>query len=201
MEGWTLSWTEVAAFVTGAVCVWLVVRQHIANFAVGIANNALFLVLFVGAGLYADAGLQIVYVGLAVYGWWAWLHGGRQRTGVQVHHATGVQLGLCAGAVVVITAALQWGLHTWTDSTVVGWDALTTALSLVAQFMLSRKWIASWYLWIAADLVYIPLYASKGLWLTSVLYVLFLSLCIKGLVDWRRAAAKAHEREPQEAMV
>jgi len=197
VKGWTLSWTEVAAFATGAVCVWLVVRQHIANFAVGIVNNALFFFLFVGVGLYADAGLQIVYVALAGYGWWAWLHGGRERTGVRVHHATGVQLGLCLVGVAVITAALQWGLHTWTDSTVAGWDALTTALSLVAQFMLSRKWIASWYLWIAADLVYIPLYAVKGLWLTSVLYLLFLALCIKGLSEWRRAVVPKTAPERQ----
>lgn len=200
MEGWSLSWTEVAAFATGAVCVWLVVRQHIANFAVGIANNVLFLVLFAGAGLYADAGLQVVYVGLAGYGWWAWLHGGRERTGVQVHHATVAQLGLCLVSVVAITGVLQWGLHTWTDSTVAGWDALTTGLSLVAQFMLSRKWIASWYLWITADLVYVPLYASKGLWLTSVLYLLFLALCVKGLADWRRAATPTALPERQEVL-
>lgn len=193
-----MDWTEIAAFATGAVCVYLVVRQHIANFAVGIANNVLFIWLFVGAGLYADAGLQVVYIGLAGLGWWWWLKGGDRGTGVVVHEPSARVLVGCLVAVAAITATLQWVLLTWTDSSVAGWDALTTALSLVAQFMLSRKWIASWWFWIAADLVYIPLYAHKGLWLTAGLYVLFLGLCVAGLVQWRRARAElVEERAPE----
>lgn len=194
-----MDWTEIAAFATGAVCVYLVVRQHIANFAVGIANNVLFIWLFVGAGLYADAGLQVVYIGLAGLGWWWWLHGGERRTGVEVSDPSPAALVACVAAVAVITGVLQWVLLTWTDSTVAGWDALTTALSLVAQFMLSRKWIANWWFWIAADLVYIPLYAHKGLWLTAVLYTLFLGLCVAGLVQWRRDR-DARTEQPAEAV-
>lgn len=195
-----MDWTEIAAFATGAVCVYLVVRQHVANFAVGIANNVLFIWLFVGAGLYADAGLQVVYIGLAGLGWWWWLKGGDRGTGVVVHEPSARILVGCLVAVAVITATLQWVLLTWTDSSVAGWDALTTALSLVAQFMLSRKWIASWWFWIAADLVYIPLYAHKGLWLTAVLYVLFLGLCVAGLVQWRRARAELVEEQAPAAV-
>jgi nicotinamide mononucleotide transporter len=194
-----MDWTEIAAFVTGAVCVYLVVRQHVANFAVGMANNVLFVYLFVGAGLYADAGLQVVYLGLAVFGWWCWVRGGERGTGVVVHEPSPATLVGCVVAVVVIAATIQWVLLTWTDSTVAGWDALTTALSLVAQFMLSRKWIASWWFWIVADLVYIPLYAHKGLWLTSALYVLFLGLCIAGLVRWRHAR-RALDEQPAEVV-
>lgn len=194
-----MDWTEIAAFATGALCVYLVVRQHVANFAVGMANNVLFIWLFVGAGLYADAGLQVVYIGLAGLGWWWWLKGGQRRTGVEVHDPSPAVLVGCVVAVAVVTAVLQWVLLTWTDSTVAGWDALTTALSLVAQLMLSRKWIANWWFWIAADLVYIPLYAHKGLWLTSALYVLFLGLCVAGLVQWRRAEA-ARDARPVQAV-
>lgn len=182
-----MSWQEIAGFATGALCVYLVVRQHIWNFPVGIANNVFFIWLFVGAGLYADAGLQVVYIGLAGLGWYWWLRGGDRRTGVEVHDPSPLALVCCVAAVGVITALLQWVLLTYTDSSVAGWDALTTALSLVAQFMLSRKWTANWWFWIAADLVYIPLYAHKDLWLTSALYVLFLALCVAGLVQWRRA--------------
>lgn len=184
-----MDWTEIAAFATGALCVWLVVRQNVLNFPVGIANNVLFLVLFTGAGLYADAGLQVVYVGLALYGWWCWVRGGERGTGVVVHDPGPRVVVACVVAVAVLTAVLQWVLLTRTDSTVAGWDALTTALSLVAQFMLSRKWTANWWFWIAADLVYVPLYAAKGLWLTAALYVLFLGLCVTGLVQWRRSRA------------
>ena len=193
-----MSLTEVLAFASGAVCVWLVVRQNIWNFPVGIANNILFVALFLDAGLYADTGLQVVYIALAGIGWFWWLRGGSERTGVVVREPSPAQLATCLAAVAVITVAIQWGLHRWTDSSVAGWDALTTALSLVAQFMLSRKWIANWWLWIAADLVYIPLYAHKGLWLTSGLYVVFLAMCVTGLVQWRAARADL-DREPATA--
>lgn len=182
-----MGWTEIAGFATGALCVFLVVRQNVWNFPVGMANNVLFGFLFVGAGLYADVGLQVVYLGLAALGWWWWLNGGERRTALRVSDPSPVALLACLVAVALITVVIQWVLLRWTDSTVAGWDALTTALSLVAQFMLSRKWIANWWFWIVADLVYIPLYAHKGLWLTATLYVLFLGLCIAGLVQWRRS--------------
>ncbi len=192
-----MSWQEIAGFATGALCVYLVVRQHVWNFPVGIANNVFFIWLFLGAGLYADAGLQVVYIGLAGLGWYWWLRGGERRTGVAVHDPSRTALFGCVAAVAVITALLQWVLLTCTDSSVAGWDALTTALSLVAQFMLSRKWIANWWFWIAADLVYVPLYAHKELWLTAALYVLFLALCVAGLVQWR-AARRELERQDAE---
>lgn len=184
-----MNWTEIAGFVTGAICVWLVVIRNIWNFPVGIANYLFFGWLFVNAGLYADAGLQVVYTVLALIGWYWWLKGGAQHTGVTISDPTTPQLAACVVAVGVIAAAIQFGLHQWTNSTVAGWDALTTALSLVAQFMLSRKWIANWWFWIVADLIYMPLYAYKGLWLTAALYGIFLVMCVVGLMQWRAARA------------
>jgi nicotinamide mononucleotide transporter len=189
-----MSWTEIAGFVTGAACVWLLVRQNIWNFPFGIANNLLYVWLFVRAGLYADSGLQLVYVALALVGWYWWLRGGGEQRGVTVAEPSAPVLVVCMVCVGVIAAILQWGLLRWTNSTVAGWDAITTALSLVAQFMLSRKWIANWWLWIAADVIYIPLYAYKGLWLTAALYVIFLAMCIAGVMQWR-AAWHASRRE------
>jgi len=194
-----MTWTEIAGFVTGALCVWLVVKRNIWNFPVGIANYIFFFVLFIGAGLYADAGLQVVYFGLALYGWYSWLRGGEDHTALKVHNPTLPQFLACLAAVGVIWAAIQFGLSRYTDSTVAGWDAITTALSLVAQFMLSRKWIANWWLWIAADLIYIPLYAVKGLWLTAGLYGIFLAMCVVGLMEWRAAQAKLLAAEPSAA--
>lgn len=191
-----MTWTEIAGFVTGALCVWLVVKRNIWNFPVGIANYIFFFVLFIGSGLYADAGLQVVYFGLALYGWYSWLRGGEDHGALTVHNPTLPQFLACLAAVGVIWAAIQFGLSRYTDSTVAGWDAITTALSLVAQFMLSRKWIANWWLWIAADLIYIPLYAWKGLWLTSGLYAIFLAMCVVGLMEWRAARARMLAPDP-----
>ena len=135
-----MDWTEIAGFITGAACVWLLVRGSIWNFPVGMVNYVLFIILFVNAGLYADAGLQVVYFVLASLGWYWWLKGGKEHEGVEYSDPSPLQFAGCAIAIIVIAASLQWLLHRYTDSTVAGWDALTTAMSLTAQFMLSRKW-------------------------------------------------------------
>ncbi|MFI1017300.1 nicotinamide riboside transporter PnuC [Streptomyces sp. NPDC020965] len=194
-----VSWTEVLGFGSGALCVWLVTRQHLANWPVGIANNLFFVLLFTQAGLYADAGLQIVFIALAAYGWWTWTHGGgpgSDRLPVRRTSRTEWIWLLAAGAVGTLGITLL--LDHATDSTVPFWDALTTALSLTATYGQCRKRLESWWLWIAADLVYIPLYAHKELYLTSLLYTGFLALCLLGLRDWSR---DLRTRRPEPAKV
>ncbi|MEV4641346.1 nicotinamide riboside transporter PnuC [Actinoplanes sp. NPDC049548] len=181
------TWAELLGFATGVVNVWLLVRRHILNWPVGILNVVLLMVVFWSAGLYADAGLQIVYILLGLYGWWAWLSGGERHAGLTVRTTTtGEWTGLAvAGA--VLTAALWLFLDRLTGSTVPLADAVTTALSLLATYGQTRKLVESWWLWIAADLIYIPLYGYKELWLTAILYVAFLTLCVLGLRTWRAA--------------
>ncbi|GAA2841502.1 nicotinamide riboside transporter PnuC [Kitasatospora paracochleata] len=180
-----MSWTELLGFVTGAIGVWLTVRANIWNFPVGIANNVFFLVLFTGARLYADAALQLVFLVLAVHGWWQWLRGGERRAGREIRSAGGPTLGLLLVLLLPVTWALTVVLARAGDSAPF-WDALTTALSLAAQWLLNTKRIENWYFWIAADLVYIPLYLAKGLDLTALVYLLFLKMCLVGLRSWRR---------------
>ncbi|MFC4857440.1 nicotinamide riboside transporter PnuC [Actinophytocola glycyrrhizae] len=182
---------EILGFVSGALCVWLVARQNIWNWPIGIANNVVFLILFWTAGIYADAGLQIVYMGLALYGWWAWLRGGVEHSALTVTRTTRHQW-LVLGAIGVLgTAGLTILLDTATDSTVPLPDAATTVLSLLATWGQARKKLESWWLWIMADVVYIPLYAYKDLWLTAALYVGFLALCVVGLRNWSASYATA----------
>ena len=189
-----MTWTEIAGFATGALCVFLVVRQNVWGFPVGIANNLFFIALFLPVGLYADAGLQVVYIALAACGWYWWLHGGRNRSKLKVSVAPARIVVVCVISVVVITAAIHFVLSKYTDSTVAGWDAVTTALSLVAQFMLNRKYLQNWFFWITADIIYIWLYAYKDLWLTSFLYLIFLLLCVAGFLQWK-ASLNSHEAE------
>ncbi|MEU6404208.1 nicotinamide riboside transporter PnuC [Streptomyces sp. NPDC046985] len=185
-----VSWTEVLGFGSGALCVWLVARQHLANWPIGIANNVLFIVLFVDAGLYADAGLQVVFIALACFGWWTWVRGGgARRDSLPVRRTTRTEWSWLLASGAVGFAALALLLSRVTDSTVPGWDALTTVLSLTATYGQCRKLVESWWIWIAADLVYVPLYAYKELYLTSLLYVGFLALCVAGLRSWLGAAA------------
>ncbi|WNI25582.1 nicotinamide riboside transporter PnuC [Streptomyces sp. ITFR-16] len=185
-----VSWTEVLGFGSGALCVWLVARQHLANWPIGIANNLFFILLFTQSGLYADAGLQIVFIALAAYGWWTWTHGGGPGTDrLPVRRTTRTEWTWLLAAGAVGTLVLTVLLDRATDSTVPVWDGLTTALSLAATYGQCRKLVESWWLWIAADVVYIPLYAYKELYLTSLLYAGFLTLCLFGLRNWRRDLA------------
>jgi nicotinamide mononucleotide transporter len=177
---------ELLGFVTGAASVWLTVRARISNFGVGIANSAFFLVLFLSARLYADSGLQVVYIALGCAGWWQWLHGGQDRSRLEVARAGTRLLAGCAAVVVAATWGLTVLLRAAGDIAPF-WDALTTAISLAAQFLLNAKRIENWGFWIAADLIYVPLYVVKRLDLTALVYLLFLGLCAAGVTSWRRA--------------
>jgi nicotinamide mononucleotide transporter len=196
--GESVSVIEVVGFVTGALCVWAVTRQFTWNWPVGIANNAAFLILFVGAGLYADAVLQVIFAAVAAYGWFLWSR--RSSSGnadgiVEVRRArVGERYGGLAAAV-LLTALAALLLHAATDSTVPLPDAFVLAGSLVATWGQARKIIEQWWVWIVVDLVSIPLYASKGLWLTAVLYTGFLALCVDGLRRWTGELRRTRARE------
>lgn len=191
-----VSWAELLGFLTGGLCVALTVRRNIANFPVGIANAAFFLVLFASARLWADSALQILYIVLGFIGWWRWLYGSAGRTAFSVRSVTARQLLIAVVAAGSATAALYPLLTAVHDSAPL-LDALTTSLSLVAQWLLNGKWIQSWYFWIAADCVYVPLYLSRGLNLTAVVYGLFLLLCVAGLRAWRYEHAASVRRSAQ----
>src|SRR5262249_46040103 len=156
------SWSEILGFVTGAITVWLTVKENIWNWPIGIANNVFFIVLFLQAGLYADTGLQVVYIVLGVLGWYWWLHGGGQRAELRVSHV-GVPLALVLmGTTVVATYGMTLFLTSIDDSAPF-LDTFTTVLSLVAQLLLTKKYIENWYVWIGADVIYVGLYIWKDL--------------------------------------
>lgn len=183
------NWQELAGFVTGALCVWLLIRQNIWNWPVGILNNIFYIVIFYNAGLFADAGVQFVYIAVAIYGWWNWLHGGQDHSELKVARASKRTL---LGYVIIAalaTTVLYWVLR-HTPSTVPLADGLTSALFLTAQYVMSRKMIENWWFWIVGDVLVIGLYIYKNLYLTSVLYVVFLAMSIAGLVEWQRAARR-----------
>lgn len=187
---------EVFGFVTGVLNVWLLARQKIWNWPVGIANNLAYLIVFAMSGLYGDAGLQVVYIVLGIYGWWLWLRGAG-RAALIVTRTSPQLWSMLIAATVAAALILRWFLARFTDSTVPGWDGATTALSLAATYGQCRKLLESWWIWILADVIYVPLYIYKGLWLTSVLYFVFLLLCIFGLRSWLKESG-AMQPEPRQ---
>lgn len=183
LRWWPLPITEVLGFATGGVCVWLTVREHIANFPIGLANNIVFFVLFWQSRLFADMWLQAVYFGLGVYGWWAWLHGGANHQQLHISRTRPWEWWAVVGFIVIGTGAMREALIVFNGAAPF-WDALTTGLSLAAQFLLCRKRLEHWFIWMLADCIYVPLYLSRKLPLTAVLYAVFLVMCIVGLREW-----------------
>jgi nicotinamide mononucleotide transporter len=188
------SWTETLGFVSGGVCVWLAVRRHALTWPVGLANNALYFAVFLEARLYADTSLQAVYFALGCYGWWVWT----TRRGGSVAPVSRVPRSEALIATLAIPIA-TFALHpvlVAAHGAAPFWDALTTAISLVAQVLLGRKRIENWLLWILVDVIYVPLYVSRGLMLTAALYGVYLGMCVVGLRDWLRAGADPGEARP-----
>ena len=185
-----VTWTEVIADLTGLLCVWWVARQVIWNWPAGLANNVFFLLLFTDAKLYGDAALQVVFFVLGVYGWVQWRNR-RARVELPVRVTTAAEwrwLGVAAG---LGWAACYLWLDRVTDSPVPFWDSLVLILSLVATYGQTKKLVESWWVWIAVDLISIPLYVSRDLVPTAGLYVVFLVLCVIGLRDWQRSLRPA----------
>lgn len=177
---------EVVGVITGLLCVWLAARENIWNWALGIATAVCYMIVFWHAKLYADAALQVFYVGISVYGWWNWRYGGSGRSELPVSRVRMPEALLLAAVTVASTSILVFLLRRFTDSVVPFWDALTTAMSLTAQYMLGRKLIENWWLWMAADVIYVALYIYKSLYLTAGLYTVFFGLCIVGLLRWQK---------------
>lgn len=186
--------TEVLGFVSGAWCVWLTVKEHIWNFPIGNANSAFFLVLFVQARLFADSTLQVIYIILGFWGWYWWLKGGENRTVLKVHKTPMWEYGILSVLTIAGTYGMMQVLIAVKDSAPF-LDAFTTVLSLVAQYMLTRKYIENWWVWISADIIYVGLYSYRHLYLTGILYAIFIGLCIAGLLAWKRSLTGAQTRD------
>jgi nicotinamide mononucleotide transporter len=183
LELWSISWTELLGFLTGGVCVWLVVRESIWNWPIGLANNVVFLVLFWRSRLYADAGLQVVYFALGAYGWWNWLLGGARQNRLEISRTKRWEWMVLLVAVPLATVGLRSVLIAANGAAPLA-DAVTTVLSLAAQFLLCRKRIEHWWIWIVTDVLYVPLYLNRALPLTAFLYGVFLIMCVIGLRQW-----------------
>jgi nicotinamide mononucleotide transporter len=182
---------EVVGVVAGILGVWLTTRQQIWCWPAGIVSVAAYVAVFWGARLYGAMGLQLVYVGLLAYGWYAWLHGGEGHGALRVSRAPARLLGLLGAAGAAATLALGWWLGRHTDEAAPYLDAFTTVFSLVAQWMQARKHLENWVLWIVVDAAYVGMILTQGLALTSGLYMIYIALAVMGYRDWRRSIAAA----------
>lgn len=177
---------EAIAFVTGVFCVWLVTRQNIWNFPFGLITVGIYAFVFYQSELFATAGLQLVFFAINLIGWYLWLYGGENRSELKVRRAPRLEWALTALGIAGGTALLYRLLDEAGGATKF-WDALVTSISLAAQWAQSRKVFECWWLWIVADILYIPVCLYNGLYLTALLYAVFLALSVMGLLEWRKS--------------
>ncbi|MBN1675622.1 MAG: nicotinamide mononucleotide transporter [Kiritimatiellae bacterium] len=183
-----MPFVEGAAAIFGLICVRLFIRQHIWCWPTGLVQVLLYIAVFYHAKLYSDLILHVIYVIMQLYGWYNWLHGGRARSELRVTTLSVPRLGAWVGVGLLGTALWGWPMSLIGAAAPYP-DAFTTVMSLIAQWLLTRKKLESWGFWIAVDVVAIGVYLYKGLHMTAGLYAVFLVLAVNGLIEWRRACA------------
>jgi len=189
-----LATVENVASVLGVINIVLLVRRSIWNYPFGIAMVTLYGVVFFQARLYSDAALQIFFFVVQIYGWWVW-YNARDAAGlVKVELMSARSRVVWIAVIILGTVADRWFLATYTGDVAPWLDANTTAMSVVAQYLLSIRKIENWILWIVTDVVQVGLYYWKGLFPTTGLYVLFLVISVVGLYEWLREL-RAHSAE------
>jgi nicotinamide mononucleotide transporter len=185
--GAPVSWLEVAGFVLALAMVAANLRVHPLAWPLAMLSSAAYAVLFHHAGLFGEAGLQVFFIAIAAWGWWQWLRGrGDDGRPLVVRRLPAALAWRAALATALAWPLLALLLGRFTTSTVPWLDAAATAASVTAQWLLGRKYIANWPAWFAINLLSMPLFALKGLWLTVLLYGLFALLSLVGWHAWRR---------------
>ncbi|MBK6788405.1 MAG: nicotinamide mononucleotide transporter [Betaproteobacteria bacterium] len=187
--GSPVTWLEIVAFVLALAMVAANMRVNPVAWPLAIASSLLYALLFADSRLYGEASLQLFFVTIAFWGWWQWLRGTVDGSApLVVRHMSACQRGLAAAATLAAWPLLGLLLQHGTDSDVPYFDALPTVASITGQVLLGRKFVENWPVWAGVNIVSVALFASKGLWLTVLLYALFTVLSFVGWRTWRRLA-------------
>lgn len=193
------NWLEAAGLVSGVLCVWLLIKEHILTFPIGMLYAVVTVIVVARALLYADVLLNLYYVLMNAYGWYYWLYGAqqlREEAGELLPQRITVNT---VAALVLITAfgtvLMGYGFAKYTQADMAYADSLTTVASFVAMWMSARKYLSSWVAWFLIDIVQIALYVLKGfssdpgLFFYAALYTAYLAMAVWGWLSWRRRLA------------
>ena len=175
---------EILANLFNLISVFLANRNSVHTWWIGIIGGLFYGLMFFEVKLYADVILQIFFIITNVYGWWAWLHGGTEHKELPITRVAPFQLMLFAAVAFVSTFGHGVLLYQLTDASFPFVDSTILVLSIMAQFLLMRRKLESWLFWITVDAIAVPLYVAKGLYLTSVIYFLFLLNAVWAIRHW-----------------
>ncbi len=181
---------EISGFVFGIAGVWLTLKENIWCFPVGLVNVIFSLYLFWEQKLYSDAIQQAVYIVLLLYGWYNWLNikDDAKKTVSTTTSKTWLALAICGTIVAVSMGSF---FHYFTDADVPYLDASATTLSFVAQFLIARKKIENWLIWMVVNVVYVGIYLNKELYLYALLFTVYFVLAILGYHEWKKEMNKS----------
>ncbi len=188
-----MAWLEAAGLASGILCVWLLIRENVWTFPIGLLYAAISVVVFARTRLYGDVALSMYYVAMNAYGWVYWVSRG-ERTSTDDLAVTRMPARWYPVAVVVLvlcTFGIGWLLANRTDANFAYWNAATTSGSLLAMWMTARKYIENWWLWLAVDVVAVGVYIASGILLYALLYLLYLGMAVWGYRSWRHSL-RAH---------
>jgi nicotinamide mononucleotide transporter len=198
-EGWqAMQLIELVGVLTGIACVWLAAKQNIWTWPIGLVSVALYVLVFYDARLYADMGLNAFYFVTSLYGWYIWLYGGKNHTERKVGRVTRRELTVLLALGLVFSLGLGYFLDNYTDADLSYTDSATTAVSLIGYWMMAKKQLENWIVWLVVDVVYVGVFLYKDLYMTSFLYFIYLLICIKGYADWKKELV-ARQQTPAEA--
>ncbi len=179
------SWLEGVAVLFGLLSVWYAKKEKILVYPTGIINVLIYVYICYKVKLYADMGINAFYFVMSVYGWFKWSMKMEDKQVRPITYCKRKEWILSLSGTMVFFIILVYVLKNHTDSNVPIWDALTTAIFIIGMWLMAFKKVENWLFWIAGDLISIPLYASKGLVLTSLQFTVFLALAVAGYLEWR----------------
>ncbi len=182
---------ELTGALLGLLYIFFSIRQHILTWPTGLFASLIYTVVFFRTGFYADMGLQVYYVAISIYGWYYWLKGGKHRSAesenqVPVKKVSRRFLIAALFITVFIYLLILIVLLNFTDSTVPYMDSMTTALSITATWMLAKKYIEHWLIWVFVDLFSAGLYVYKELWPTVILFLVYTIMAVIGYFEWKK---------------
>jgi len=176
---------EVMGAILGILYIIFSVKQNILTWPTGLLTSLLYIVVFYSSKFYAGMGLQAYYVVISIYGWFYWLRGKHTQTqNIPVRKTSARLWGKLIISSIFIYILLLFILLNFTDSDIPYLDSLTTALSIVATWMLARKYIEHWLIWIFVDLLSSALYVYKNLWATVILFIIYTVMAYLGYTEW-----------------
>ena len=181
-----MTWQEVVAVFFGLLSVWYAKKENILVFPTGIISVLLYVYICFQWKLYADMGVNFYYFIMSVYGWIVWSAKTDENTVTPILKNNQKENILSINLFALFFVFMSFILRNYTDSDVPYWDSLTTGIFLVGMWLMAKKKIENWIAWIIGDVISIPLYAYKGLYLTSFQFMVFLGIAIAGYLEWKQ---------------